>query len=104
MADPLYQRDNENQPSSISDFTTDKWIHFAMSCDNTAVIPSFKGNFQAGVQGSQRREFLRRWERSGPSATARIAGTPAAAASSGRGTSRAASDVIATIQVGRPLV
>ena len=46
--------DNDNQPSGIADFTTDQWIHFAMTYDQTAVVLYVNGNYQAGVQGSSK--------------------------------------------------
>jgi hypothetical protein len=46
--------DNDNQPSGITDFTTDQWIHFAMTYDQTAVTLYVNGNYMAGTQGSRR--------------------------------------------------
>jgi hypothetical protein len=46
--------DNDNQPSGITDFTTDQWIHFAMTYDQTAVMLYVNGNYVAGMQGSRR--------------------------------------------------
>jgi Concanavalin A-like lectin/glucanases superfamily len=46
--------DNDNQPSGIADYTTDQWIHFAMTYDQTAVTLYVNGNYMAGTQGASK--------------------------------------------------
>jgi hypothetical protein len=46
--------DNDNQPSGVTDYMTDQWVHFAMTYDQTALTLYVNGNYTAGTQGARK--------------------------------------------------